>query len=390
MHDGPNCYARMECTVDICIVGGGIAGCTLARALAAAGASVAVADRGPIARGAGWAAAGMLAPLVEARVEERELAAFSYEALRFYPEFVEALQRETGRSVDYRAHGTLIVGVDRDDAEQVRHQFEEQRRLGLPVEWLNGYECRGIEPCLAPGIPGGIFSRHDHQVDNRLLLEALYSWCAAHPNVLLLENLGEGTIEPGPSFRAGETVVCAGTIVLATGADAGLLRPVAPALADAMRPVKGQIMRLDQSRTPLLEHVVRTPDMYLVPKSNGAVVLGASSEDRGFDAAVTAGEIFELLRAAWECVPGIYELPIAETMVGFRPASIDNAPLLGPSGVEGIAVALGYYRHGILLAPFVADLLAAWLLRGERSRWLTTFSPERVYEPHTERATDRG
>jgi glycine oxidase len=189
-------------------------------------------------------------------------------------------------------------------------------------------------------------------------------------------------------YRAGEHTVIAEHLVVATGARTELLRELAPEVAKGIRPVKGQIMRLDQSALPLLDHVVRTPEVYMAPKSSGVRVVGATSEDRGFDATITAGAIFEILRSAWECLPGIYELPVIETRVGFRPATIDHAPMLGPSGVDRLSIATGYYRHGILFSPYAAELLAAWLLRGERSEWLDIFSPERFHETHTERTID--
>jgi len=371
---------------DFCIIGGGIAGLTLARELGSAGASVTLLERGAAARGASFVSAGMLAPLVEARLEEEALVRFSHECLRRYPEFVAALEAETGTSVDLRTEGTLIVGVDRDDAELLRHMYQEQRQLGLPVEWLSGYDCRQLEPCLAPGIPGGIFSAGDHQLDNRLLLAALQTACARLPNVTIVEGTGEGGFDENFTvYRTECDRYHAGHFVIATGAHGALLRQVQPGLDRAIRPVKGQIMRLDQSAMPLLGHAVRTPEMYLAPKSNGMLVLGASSEDRGFDPSVTAGEILELLRAAWECVPGIYELPIVETNVGFRPATIDHVPMLGGTAVAQVSLAMGYYRHGILFSPYAAQILAASLLGRERSSWLDAFSPERFHETATER-----
>lgn len=374
----------MELTTDICVIGGGIAGLTLARALAGEGADVVVVDRGAIGEGTAVVAAGMLAPLVEARLEERSVVAFGYEALRGYPAYVAALEAETGIGVDYRADGTLIVAVDRDDAAQLRHGFDEQRALGLPMQWWTGYECRRAEPALSPGIAGGIFSADDHQVDNRRLMSALVEACRRHPRITLVPDAGDGVLD-GTTYRGAGCEIAAADVVMATGARTDLLRRVAPHLAAAVRPVKGQILRLDQSASPLIDHVIRTPDVYLAPKSDGMIALGASSEDRGFDAAITAGEVMELLRAAWECVPGIFELPIAETRVGFRPASIDHEPMLGASGVDRLWLAMGYYRHGILFAPLAARLLAARIVRGERSAWLDTFSPERFDEAHVQR-----
>lgn len=371
---------------DFCIIGGGISGLTLARELGAAGASVVLVERGAAARGTGYVAAGMLAPLVEARLEERELLRFGHECLHAYPAFVSTLEAETGMSVDFRTEGTLIVGLDRDDTELLRHQYEEQRQLGLPVEWLSGYDCRRLEPCLAPGIPGGIFSGGDHQIDNRLLLRALRHACDHMPNVQIVENAGEGMFDENfTTYRAGDMEYAARHFVIATGAHDDVLRQVEPALAGAIRPVKGQIIRLDQSALPLLSHAVRTPEMYLAPKSSGMLVLGASSEDKGFDPSITAGEVLELLRAAWECVPGIYELPVMETSVGFRPATIDHAPMLGDAGTGRISLAMGYYRHGILFSPHAARILADSLLGRGRSEWLDIFSPERFHATASER-----
>lgn len=378
--------------MDICVIGGGVAGLAVARASARLGAKTTLVEKGEVGAGASRAAAGMLAPLVEARLEEKEVVGFGYEALAFYPGFVEGLEAETGIDVGYRREGTLVVGIDNDDVEQIRHLYSEQTTLGLPVEWLSGYECRQLEPSLAPSIPGGIFSRHDHQVDNRRLLEALRRSCVETYSVEIIEQAGEGAFGWQGDRRSYEFAgrrILADHFVLATGARQDLLVSVDPALARTIRPVKGQIIRLDQSSFPLIDHVVRTPDVYLVPKADGRVVVGASAEDRGFDQSITAGEIMELLRSAWETVPGTYELPIVETMVGFRPATPDHAPLLGASADPTVSVASGYYRHGILFAPLAGELLAASILNGADSPWLRTFSPSRFHAAFSERTIDR-
>jgi glycine oxidase len=372
----------MKLTPDFCVIGGGIAGLTTARKLAASGGSVVLVEAARIGRGAGFAAAGMLAPLVEARLAESDIARFGFEALHYYPGFVAAVEEESGQGVDYRKEGTLIVGIDRDNLEHIRHLHDEQRALGLPVEWLSGYECRQIEPYLASGIPGGLFSPQDHQVDNRLLLGALVESLKRQANVTLIEEAGEGEFDgtaPGvrPTYRTAEHQISAGHYVIATGARTGVLKHLLPDLARMIRPVKGQIMRLDQRSMPLLSHVIRTPQMYLAPKSSGELVLGASGEDKGFDESITAGVIFELLRAAWECLPGIYELPLVESMVGFRPATIDHEPIIGDSGIEGVWLAMGYFRHGLLFSPYAAEIVADAIVSGRENEWLAKFSPER-------------
>ncbi len=373
---------------DCCVIGGGIAGLTVARALARGGVRVSLVERARMGEGASRAAAGMLAPLVEARLEERSILEFGAEALAAYGGFIAELERESGLSVDFRSEGTLFVAVDRDQAELLEHLYREQRDLGLPVEWLTGYECRQREPFLAPGIPVGIHSPRDHQVDNRLLLAALERACR-RLGVAIHDGVGNARVEPMGSgsftVTAGDVAIEAGRIVIATGAYPELLREIVPAHARSIRPVKGQILRLDQSRMPVATQVIRSPEIYFAPKSDGRLVVGASSEEKGFDPSITAGEILELLRSAWECIPAIYELPIVETTVGYRPASIDHAPLLGPSGVDGVDLALGYYRHGILFAPLAAEILAAHIIGGRQSPWLRVFAPERLHEASIER-----
>lgn len=368
-------------TYDFCIVGGGVAGMTVARSLALRGCRVLLAERDVCGSGASSAAAGMLAPLVEARLSERQLLEFGREALQSYESLLRPLEAESGVDCDFRIEGTLAVAVDRDHRVWLDHFFEEQRALGLDVEQLSGYECRRLEPMLRPGVPGGVLSRHDRQIDNRRLLDALRTWLERSSMVEIVERCGPLRIEDTtdrPVLRGGDDLhLKADRYVIATGAWSEVLRDIDPVLARATMPVKGQVLRLDQSSFPVITRVVRSPEMYMAPKSNGTVVLGATSEDRGFDPYVTAGAVFELLRAAWEAVPAVAELPLVETRVGYRPATVDHLPLLGPTSNLRVAVAGGYYRHGILFAPLAAEILAEHLVRGTGSRWLDLFSPSR-------------
>ncbi len=375
----------MHIRSDFCVVGGGIAGLTTARALARAGASVTVVERERAGRGAGYVAAGMLAPFIEARLGEPDVMRFGYEAVAAYPAFVAELERETGIDVDYREEGTLLVGADRDEVEQVRHVYDEQVGLGLPVEWLSGYECRRLEPFLSPNVHGGILSRHDRQVDNRLLLGALLASLRGL-GVRIVEGIEGGSlVGTPPTFRSPRATITAGEFVIATGADTALLRGAVPEVARMIRPMKGQILRLDQREMRLLDHVVRTPRMYLAPKSSGDLVLGASMEEKGFDRRTTVGPIYELLRAARETLPAVLEIGITETSVGFRPATVDHMPVLGRSGREGVSLALGYYRHGVIFSPHAASILAAYLTGGRENRWLETFSAHRFHETADQR-----
>jgi len=368
-------------TFDYCVVGGGVAGMTVARTLAMRGERVLITERDLCGAGASTAAAGMLAPLVEARLSERNLVEFGREALARYESLLRPLERESGIDCDYRTEGTLAVAVDRDHLVWLDHFLEEQQALGLDVERLSSYECRRLEPMLSPGVPGGVRSPHDRQINNRRLLRALRAWLEQSERVTVVEGCGPLLLEDTGGalvLRGADGVLArAERYIVATGAWNDVLRGIDPHLARALMPVKGQVLRLDQTHFPVIGRVIRSPEMYMAPKSDGSVVLGATSEDRGFDPHVTAGAVFELLRAAWEAVPAVVELPLVETRVGYRPATLDHLPVLGLTRDARVAVAGGYYRHGILFGLLAAEILVDHLVEGSSSPWLDIFSPSR-------------
>ncbi|MYW48146.1 FAD-dependent oxidoreductase, partial [Streptomyces sp. SID161] len=182
--------------------------------------------------------------------------------------------------------------------------------------------------------------------------------------------------EDGGALRAGQVVLAAGSL-------SGRLAGVPEALVPPVRPVKGQVLRLTVPRryAPFLSRtvraVVRGSHVYLVPRENGELVVGATSEELGWDTTVTAGGVYELLRDAHELVPGITELPLTETRAGLRPGSPDNAPLLGPSGLDGLLLATGHYRNGVLLTPVTGDVMAHALVTGGLPEEARAFTPRR-------------
>ena len=198
------------------------------------------------------------------------------------------------------------------------------------------------------------------------------------------------SVEPGPGesvnvrFDGGE--IESSCVVLAAGSWVREIEGLPPYLSHAIRPIKGEVLRLGQPDEPLLRHVVRTPEVYLVPKEDGSLVIGASTEERGFERANRVGPLFEILRSAWETLPGVYELPILEMATGFRPATLDHAPMLGRVGSTRIFVAGGYYRHGILLAPFAAEQLLRYIENDEEPTSLRPFRPDRFDRGHAQRA----
>ena len=367
---------------DVIVVGAGVAGLGVAWRLAQRGVGVVVLERGVAARGATWAAAGMLAPAAEIGFEELDLYALGRESLARWPAFAAEIEAETGLDVGLRTEGTLVVADDRDSLRALRRLFDFQQAHGVPVEWLGGEAARETEPLLSPRIPGAVWSPTDHQVDNRALALALVAavrgaggFVREHAAVVRIE---PGAVQPAVELAGGERIE-ARVVVLAAGAWSPGIGGLAPV---PVRPVKGQMMSLRSTDTLKLGVTVRGPDAYLVPKPDGRLVVGATSEDVGWNTAMTAGGLYRLLEGAVALVPGVEEMEVVETWAGLRPASRDHAPILGRTAAPGVVVATGHYRHGVLLAPVTADEIAADVLgllagRTETRPVLAPFSPLR-------------
>jgi len=377
----------------IVIIGGGICGLGIGWRLAAAGRDVTIIDRGEAAMAATWAAAGMLAPQAEAEHAEEALLPLAMESGRMWRSFSDELQRESGIDVDYRTEGTLVVAVDRDDFELLEHRFAYLCDLGLNLEWLTGYEARQREPYLSRGVSGALFSPEDHQVDNRLAgsaLKACYIKAGGH----LRENtsVDEILISAGrvTGVRVGDQAIEAEAVVVAAGAWSRNIAGLPPEASPPVRPLKGQMAAVRMSEAaPILKHVLWgpgnsiVPSIYLAPKSDGRLIIGATVEEMGFDTSLTAGGMLELLRGAWEVLPGIYDLPLVESWAGLRPASRDDAPILGPTDVDGLVMATGHHRNGILLAPITADTVSDYILTGRVADIMRPFMLERFGKSQT-------
>ncbi|MET9664110.1 glycine oxidase ThiO [Streptomyces sp. NPDC006475] len=370
---------------DVLVVGGGIIGLVTAWRAAQRGLAVTVADPEP-GGGAAQVAAGMLAAVTELHYGEQTLLALNVASAQRYPAFVAELEEASGQSVGYRACGTLAVALDADDRAHLRELHALQRRSGLASEWLTGRECRRLEPMLAPGVRGGLRVDGDHQIDPRRLASALVTACE-RAGVVFRHGWAErlsvtGDRAAGVVLADGEELT-ADQVVLAGGSLSGRLSGVPADVLPPVRPVKGQVLRLTvpPAYAPFLSRtvraVVRGSDVYLVPRENGELVVGATSEELGWDTTVTAGGVYELLRDAHELVPGITELPLTETRAGLRPASPDNAPLLGPTALPGLHLATGHHRNGVLLTPVTGDVMAAVLVSGSLPDEARPFTPRR-------------
>jgi glycine oxidase len=365
---------------DAVVVGGGVIGLAIAWRAAQAGMTVTVVDERP-GRGASWAAAGMLAPITEVHYGERPLLGLNLAAATCWPSFAAEVEEASGRPVGYTPVGTLAVARDADDNAALEDLYQFQLRCGLEVERLRSRECRQLEPGLHPGIRGGVLAAGDHQVDNRALVEALLAACERAGVRMVAgrvtELAAEGDRVTGVVLGDGERLA-AGAVVLAAGCWSGGLGGVAAEALPPVRPVKGQLLYLRGPATePLCSRNVRGLEVYVVPRGDGRVVVGATVEEQGFDIRVTAGAVGDLLRAALELLPDVAELELLETVCGLRPGSPDNAPMIGPAGPEGLVVATGHYRNGILLTPVTADAVAELLASGRVPEAIVPFAPGR-------------
>ena len=368
----------------VVIVGGGIIGLSVAYELARRGRRPTVLDRGPEPGAASHAAAGMLAPVSESQVEERPLVEFGLDSLRRFPEFVAGLEELTRLPCGFRRDGTLWVALDRDEAAELEHLEAALRRKGLSARRLRAAEVVEREPHLSSRLLAGLLVEEDLQVDPRALCEAL-TCAVVRLGGTIHHAAPVGAVEtvPGGGLRivvsgANARTICAAVVVLAAGAWAGegIRLPIE---APRVRPVKGQIVRLRGAIQ--VRHVIRNPACYLVPRTDGELLIGATAEEVGYDTLATAGALHDLLRHAWRVLPGIYDLEFVEVSVGFRPALEDHLPLLGATEVEGLFLALGHYRGGVLLAPATAHYLADAIVSGEPSPVLAPFAPDRARLP---------
>jgi glycine oxidase len=390
--------ASSESTVDLAILGGGIVGLSVAWRARARGMSVVVIERGRLGGGATHVAAGMLAPVAEVEFGEagRRVLELGLRSARMWPDFAAELERDSGLDVGLRRTGTLVVARDEDEARELERQLAFRESLGLRATRLRASEAREREPALAATVRLALHAPDDHSVDPRGVARALARACE-RAGVRLLERTTTQAVELDASRRrvvgvrvatdardgappvdvgdAGAVngdffgdgwacdVVHARDVVVAMGAWSGGLEGLPDGAGVAVRPVKGQIMRLRDPAGPgLLEGVVRFGGGYLVPRGDGRYVLGATMEERGFEPGATAGGVYEMLRDAHELVPGVSELAIEELGVGYRPGTPDNTPAIGRGALDGLTWATGHHRNGILLAPLTAELVVASLL----------------------------
>ena len=380
---------------DVVVAGGGVIGTAIAWRAAAAGLDVILVDP-QAGDGASLVAAGMLAPVSEALFGEDALLRLNLLAVRRFPAFAAELEELTGQQVGLRREGTLAVAHDAGDHAALLRLVAFRRSLGLAAEELDGLGCRALEPFLAPDVRGGALFAGDWSVDNRRYAAALRR-AAAAAGVRTVPGRVAGVLarggracgveladsDPAPDPGGSPPVVGCATVVVAAGCWSGGIAGLPEPLTTAVRPVKGQLLRLrlPGGMPPVLSRTVRATvrgaEVYLVPRADGEMIVGATSEERGPDRTVTAGAVHDLLHDAMSVLPVASELSLAETCAGLRPGTPDNGPLAGATGLDGLLAATGHFRNGILLSAVTADAVTAWLTGQPAEAEWAPFSPAR-------------
>jgi glycine oxidase len=365
----------------VVVAGGGVIGMAIAWRAAAAGFGVTLVDP-DCGDAASLVAAGMLAPVSESLFGEDALLRLNLLAVERFGPFAASLEEATGRDVGLRREGTLAVAYDAGDYAALVRLTDFRRSLGLATEELDGRSCRGLEPFLAPDVLGGFLFAGDWSVDNRRYAAAL-GQAARDAGVRMVRGRVAG-LPGGGRVRLDDGSVLSGDLaVVAAGHASGRIEGLPEPLRSAVRPVKGQLLRLRHPAgiPPVLSRTVRATvramEVYLVPRADGEVIVGATSEERGPDQTVTAGAVHDLLHDAMTVLPVTSELVLAETCAGLRPGTADNGPIVGTTGLDGVLMATGHYRNGILLSAVTADAILAHLTGQPPAAEWEPFRPQR-------------
>jgi glycine oxidase len=371
---------------DVVIVGGGVIGTAIAWRAALHGLDVILIDPDTDKDKASLVAAGMLGPVSETVFGEQDLLSLNLLAITRFPGFTEELETATGGPIGLRTEGTLAVAYDNDDLAALKRLTAFRHSIGLAARELDGRQCRQLEPFLAPGTRGGVLASGDLSVDNRRYLAALKE--AARESGVRTVKAAVTEVAPRADGHVRVTLsvpsgLSAPQVVVAAGWATAAIDGVPGPVRDALRPVKGQILRLRHPRgmPPVATHTIRATvggrDVYIVPRADGEVVVGATQEERD-DTDATAGAVHDLLRDAMTALPAISELILAEVSVGLRPGSQDNGPIVGHTDMTGLIVATGHFRNGILLSAATADAVTALLTGKQPAGEWAPFTPGRL------------
>lgn len=364
-------------TFDVAIVGGGLIGCSAAFELSAGGARVIVLDRQQPGRESSWAAAGMLSPGPDSPTSTM-LVPLAQESLRLYPQFVAAIEEASGKRTSFAREGALEV-FHGTSGEAARDDFiAEHRRLGLSAEPIRLESARSMERSLNSAAGAIAWLREECTVDPRALMDAVLS-AAINRGAQIRGDCGVTSLLFDGRRCAGVTAsgqsISAGHVVIAAGCFSGQMENGIARYAPT-RPVRGQMLSLRHPDVRLTR-VLRSANGYLVPRLDGRILAGSTLEDAGFTKSVTTDGLQKILSAAVELAPALASAEILETWAGLRPGTPDDLPILGSTDTEGLTVATGHYRNGVLLAPVTAKLVREWITGGNASVDIEVFSPLR-------------
>jgi len=378
---------------DVVVAGGGVIGTAIAWRAAAAGLDVVLVDPEQ-GHAASLVAAGMLAPVSEALFGEDALLRLNLLAVGRFGSFAAELEEATGHQVGLRREGTLAVAYDPGDYAALIRLTAFRRSAGLDAEELDSRACRKLEPFLTPDVHGGVLFPGDWSVDNRRYAAALGDAARSAKVRCVRDRVLEVRIRDrqvrGVRLADGGDIGAA-HVVVAAGCWSGAVDGLPDALRTVVRPVKGQLLRLRHpaGMPPVISHtiraIVRGTDVYLVPRADGELVVGATQEERGPDQTVTAGAVHDLLHDAMSVLPVTSELILAETCAGLRPGTPDNGPVVGRCGPDGLLLATGHYRNGILMSPVTADAAVALLAGQAPAPEWEPFTPQRFAGPDRSR-----
>lgn len=379
---GANESFQVNETAEVVIIGGGVIGLMIARAVAQRGVrDVMLIERGSLGAEASHAAGGMLAPQAEADRAD-EFFELGCQSRDLYPALARQLFEETGTDIDLDTTGTLYLAFTDRDEQELEQRFEWQSRAGLSIVRADATEVRRWEPAIAANVRAALYFPKDIQVDNRRLLTALIT-ANERLGVRLINDTNVESVGCEHSRITGvETsrgFVSTTQVVLAAGAWTSLI-PTAAADQHMpqvrVEPVRGQMLCF-QTSPRLARHVLYSPRGYLVPRLDGRVLAGSTTESAGFAKQVTASGVHAILSHALEISPVLASLEIAGTWAGLRPRAEDDLPVLGPCEIEGLFYATGHYRNGILLAPLTGQLIADAIVGNVISPLLSRFAPNR-------------
>lgn len=375
------CDKRLfEMNPEILIIGGGVIGLSIARELHKSGvSSITVLEKGRCGEESSWAAAGMLGPQAEAD-ETGIFFDICSTSRDLYPQFAADLLAETGVDIELDEQGTLYLAFTDEDVTEVHKRFKWQRKAGLPVEHLSADEARRAEPFISTDVRGALRFPGDWQVENRKLLAALRRYAELN-GIEIRENsaVEQLVVEDGrvTGARTATGMILASHTIFATGAWTSLIKLGDLDMPHNVEPVRGQIVAF-QTAKRLFQHVIYSRRGYIVPRADGRILAGSTSENVGFEKGVTDSAADALRQMAAEIAPNLSSLAVTDQWSGLRPFARDGFPVIGQfDGIDDLTIATAHYRNGILLAPLTARIVADKVVNKIEISTLAAFSPNR-------------